>query len=166
MFSYIENEVDLEALKSLTQESLKELIPKVGPQIKFYNKLRLYQDLEKMPVVIEVAVIDGEVTDTPSTSTSDEVYLHLYCFFIRKNFIKLLKIRDSRGKLVYCSEASSKKCILCYLHYVILPSLQFANSYFYTLFTLSLRNRHCAVQTLKAVIWILRVVLPRVHCRI
>lgn len=48
----IEQEIDKDALLCLDMNSLKELIPKVGPRMKFFTKLKQYQDIMNMEVLI------------------------------------------------------------------------------------------------------------------
>lgn len=57
----------MEALVCLTNEQVKELIPKVGPRVKFMSKLSEYTALLHTPVVIDAG--------SESTTTNTEVRL-------------------------------------------------------------------------------------------
>lgn len=59
-----EQEIDENALQVLDIDCLKELIPKMGPRVKFGAKLKQYQELMKMPILIQ---------DTESTVSDKNV---------------------------------------------------------------------------------------------
>lgn len=50
---------------TLNEESLKEIIPKIGPRVKFLAKLKMFQSIENLPVVVMATNddISSEVTN-------------------------------------------------------------------------------------------------------
>lgn len=71
------NEIDHEALLYLDFETVKELVPKIGPRTKLWQKLKTYQALNRMPIIIE-----EQVADLPSGSNvgSNIVSFILHCY--------------------------------------------------------------------------------------
>ncbi|XP_044263763.1 uncharacterized protein LOC123010733 [Tribolium madens] len=72
----------MEALKSLTENSLKELIPTIGPRIKFLNKLKVFKTecfIQNDPITPETLTLSSVsspiVTEHCSPSTSEPVLL-------------------------------------------------------------------------------------------
>lgn len=49
---YTEQDIDEDALLLLTEEGLKEIIPKVGPRMKFLAKLKAFQTLNTISFVV------------------------------------------------------------------------------------------------------------------
>lgn len=52
IYCFVEQEIDLEALLCLNEDNLKDLIPKIGPRMKFYAKLKRHQELASLPILI------------------------------------------------------------------------------------------------------------------
>lgn len=58
IYCFVEQEIDLEALLCLNENNLKEIIPKIGPRMKFFSKLNRHQELASLPIVISDECID------------------------------------------------------------------------------------------------------------
>lgn len=52
-FAQTDHEIDRECLADLTEETIKEIIPKIGPRTKFLKQLKTYQALNNSEIVYE-----------------------------------------------------------------------------------------------------------------
>lgn len=56
-FFFSEHDIDVETLKLLNENAIKELIPKVGHRVRFCTKLQEYMSVQEAELIVLVSVI-------------------------------------------------------------------------------------------------------------
>ncbi|XP_025829754.1 uncharacterized protein LOC112904301 isoform X1 [Agrilus planipennis] len=65
------HEIDVDAMLELNEEIVKELIPKIGPRLKFLKNLRLYKDIKDIPVITEEDISETLSSSIASSATEE-----------------------------------------------------------------------------------------------
>lgn len=97
MFFLLEgNEIDHEALLYLDFETMKELVPKIGPRTKLWQKLKTYQALHRMPVIIEERVEDQPSGSNLGSNVVSFIFTMISCRYLNIDTYSLSEL------LIYC----------------------------------------------------------------